>query len=156
MSKAGWMLAAAMLAAAPVTRAQTQDEPLRWQMRQSEEGVVLAYEQPDTDFQPIFFGCRLPQRRFSVVLEQADGLRPGQQVPVEFASEGGRVSLRLRVEHTEMGDFLRAELPYDPALGRVLAEGRTLRVTAAGRTERFPLANTRQGVAALAAACQPR
>lgn len=36
MSKAGWMLAAA----SPAVQAQD----LRWQMRQSAEGAVLAYE----------------------------------------------------------------------------------------------------------------
>ena len=71
---------------------------------------------------------------------------PGREVPVEFASEAGRVTLRLRAEITEFGDILAAQLPYDPALGRVIGEGRSLRITAAGRTETFPLAS----------ACGPR
>ncbi|MBR0659647.1 hypothetical protein [Neoroseomonas oryzicola] len=152
MSKAGWMLAIALMTAAGAVQAQD----LRWQVRQSAEGAVLAYEQPDTDFQPIFLGCLLPQRRFTVSLEGRRGVAPGRTVPVEFASEAGRVTLRLRAEITEIGDILTAHLPYDPALGQVIGEGRTLRVTVAGRAETFPLAGTKAGVAALAAACGPR
>ncbi len=152
MTKTGWLAAAVLLAALPPARA----EDLRWQTRQSAEGVVLAYEQPDTDFQPIFLGCALPERRFTVSLDQARGVPPGQEVAVEFASEAGRVTLRLRSESTELGDILRASMPFDPALGRLLAEGRTLRLTVAGRTDRMPLTGTRSGVTALAAACGAR
>ena len=152
MTKTAWLAVAVVLAGAPPAQA----EELRWQTRQSADGVVLAYEQPDTDFQPVFLGCALPQRRFTVSLDQARGVPPGREVPVEFASEAGRVTLRLRAESTELGDMLRAELLFDPSLGRVLAEGRTLRITVAGRTDRMPLAGTRSGVAALAAACGGR
>ncbi|NMJ42251.1 hypothetical protein GWK16_13440 [Roseomonas sp. JC162] len=151
MSKARWMLAVALGMASPAAHA----ESLRWQVRQSAEGAVLAYEQPDTDFQPIFLGCLLPQRRFTVSLGGTRGVPPGREVPVEFVSEAGRVTLRLRAEITELGDILTADLPYDPALGRVIGEGRRLRITVAGRTENFPLVGTRAGVAALAAACGP-
>lgn len=152
MSKVAWLAAAAVMTSGIAAQA----EELLWQTRQSADGVVLAYEQPDTDFQPIYLGCALPQRRFTVSLDQTRGVQAGRSVPVEFASEAGRVTLRLRAEAMEIGDILTATLPYDPALGRVLAEGRTLRITVAGRTDRYPLGNVRQGVAALAAACGPR
>jgi len=152
MMKTGFALILA-LAAGGAARAE---EPLRWQLRQSADGVVLAYEQPETDFQPIYLGCRLPERRFTVSLEQARGVRPGQTAAVDFASEAGRVTLRMRLEQMEMGDFLTAEMPFDPALGRVLGEGRSLRITVGQRTDTYPLTGTRQGVAALAAACGPR
>lgn len=152
MQKAGWTLVAVLIATSAAAGAQE----LRWQTRQSAEAVVLAYEQPDTDFQPILLGCVLPQRRFSVSLEGARGVPPGRETSVEFVSEAGRVTLRLRAEATELGDILTARMPFDPALGRVLAEGRTLRLIAAGRTETFPLTGTGAGVAALAAACGQR
>lgn len=140
-----------------VMAGSAQAEELRWQTRQSAEGVMLAYEQPETDYQPVFFACRLPDRRLLISLEHSrERVRAGREAEVTFASEAGRVVFRLRAERMELNDqiLLRGEAPFDPALVRLLAEGRTLRVTIAGETERFPLTGARQGAMALGAACR--
>ena len=153
MARTAWLAASFALVAA--SAAQAQPEVLRWQVRQAEEGVVVAYEQPDTDFQPVYFMCRRAGRRLSVMLDQAHGVPPGRDTLVEFASEGGRFALRMRAEQSEPNEpiILRGGTAYDPAVARMLGEGRTLRVTVAGSTDRFPLVGARQGASLLGAAC---
>lgn len=147
-------MAALTLAAASVAQAQERS----WQSRQAEDGVFLSYGAPDSDDTILAFSCRLPGRRFRVSYEgAATPVRPGREVSVEFASEAGRVTLRMRGEPNEMGaNLLSARPNFTQALRRLLAEGSTLRVTVAGQTNRIPLAGAQPGVAALATACSPR
>lgn len=152
MVKAAWVVAAFATAAGSAAQAET----LRWQMRQSPDGVVLAYEQPDTDFQPLFLKCRLPGRRLAVMLNSSRGIAPGRVAQVELSSEGGRVALRMRAETSELSDLpiLTGDMPFDPAVERMLTQGPALRISVGGTTDRIPLDGARQGAAALAAACR--
>lgn len=151
MARMAWLAGALAL----VVGSAAQAQGLRWQTRQSPDGVILAYEQPDTDFQPVFVMCRLPGRRLSVRIDPPRGMRVGEATVVEFVSEGGQAALRMRVEQSDPSEpiVMVGETAFDPAFARVLRDGMTLRVIAAGRTERYPLIGARPGATRLATAC---
>ena len=143
---------AALLALAAWPRPGAAQE-MRWEQRQGEGRLYLAYEVPETSDQSLLLVCDTARRSLALrYVDDRDRVRPGSTAALELASEGGRVLLRLPAEQEELGDVvvLAGELPMDAALLGVL-RGRQLRVTLEGETETIPLAGAQPGVAALAA-----
>lgn len=148
----GVLMGAMLLASVGPARAA---DDMQWQLREDPDGVVLAYEVPNTDDQALMLACTPRQRAISLQYDgDARRLRPGQSAQVELASEGGRLTLPLRAEPQEMDSLmlLVGQAPLTQALVAVL-QGRTLRITQAGTTRRIPLAGAQQGVATLVRIC---
>lgn len=136
--------------------ALARDQPLQWQTRQSADGFILAYEQPDSDNQPISFACEPPSAAVQVmVVPPHRAVRAGSRINVEFASEGGRARMTMLAERSELDDgvMLRGTVRLREGLGEVLARGGQLRLSFGRRSQTFPLAGSAEGVAALRRAC---
>lgn len=144
----------ALLATATPAAAQA----MRWEQRQGEGRLYLAYEVPESSEQSLLLVCDTARRRLSLrYVDDRDRVRAGTTAGLELASEGGRLGLRLPAQQEELDDqiVLAGDLPLDAALLRIL-RGQTLRVTLEGQTESIPLSGAQPGVAALEAGCGPR
>lgn len=140
---------------APVTLT-AQEQPLRWQTRSAPAFFILAYEQPETDNQPISFACDPPARELRVMVALPPGtLRAGSRLGVQFASEGGRTRIPMLAEQSELDDavMLRGTTRLHEGLAAVLARGEVLRLSFGQQSRTFPLAGSAAGVAALRHAC---
>lgn len=126
-----------------------------WQLRQSPESVVVAYEVPDTDDQPLAFFCTPDSKAFSInYLPGADRIRKGWQGVVSFSSEGGQVDVTMQAVEDELnGPSLEAKPDFDPDWSAVLGKGRTLKIGFLGKSEKIKLTGASRGAAALAKAC---
>lgn len=136
--------------------AASATEHLRRQLHEDAEGVLLAYDMPEADVQPLLLACRRRGGEVSTGLERVGtGLRDGMQAVAIFAPEGGRIALPMPAERTELNDqFLRhGRTAPDSGLIRLLAEGRTFTISVAGETQRIPLAGAHPGAAILRRDC---
>lgn len=126
-----------------------------WQLRQSPESVVLAYEVPNTDDQPLGLFCEPGSKAFSIsYLPGADKIRKGWEGVVSFSSEGGQVDVTMKAIEDEMsGPSLEAKSDFDPDWVPVLSKGRSLKIGFLGQSQRIKLTGATKGVAALARAC---
>lgn len=133
--------------------------PMQWQVHDGDPGPLLAWEQPETDNQPLLFACDAVRRvlGISLVHEPADA-RDGMTVETEWASEGGQARFAMRGQRVELDDLfiLTTETPLTPDLARLLSAGRTLTIRIGGRVETIPLEGAAAGVARLQRRCGSR
>ncbi|MGU3386415.1 hypothetical protein ACLBYG_18035 [Methylobacterium sp. D53M] len=130
-------------------------QEMRWQKREGDGRVHLAYEIPDSGAQSLALTCDTRGGQLSVdYYDDRDRARDGTRAEVEFASEGGTLSLPMRAKQLELDDqiVLQATTTLTQDWVRILS-GKTLRVTLSGDTQRIPLAGARTGLAALVAGC---
>lgn len=130
-------------------------QKMRWQKREGDGQIYLAYEIPDSGDQSLSLTCKTHGGQFSIdYYDDRDRTRNGTRVDVEFASEGGKLSLPMRAKQLEIGDqiVLRVTTALTRELVRILS-GTTLRVTLSGDAQRIPLAGAQNGLAALVAGC---
>jgi hypothetical protein len=131
-------------------------DELRWETRQTGEGRLLAWEEPETGEQNLAFFCRTGGRRIEIrLLENRERVRHGGIAPVDFASEGGRQRLAMKGEKQDPGDHLLlvAGIEADAAWRRLLTTGPALSVTLEGETEKVSLDGSHPGMVALFEAC---
>ncbi|WP_448950266.1 hypothetical protein [Labrys neptuniae] len=126
-----------------------------WQLRQAPDSVVLAYEVPDTDDQPLAFFCTPESKAFSLTyLPGADRIHKGWQGDVSFSSEGGQVDVPMQAVEDELnGLSLEAKPNFDPDWRAVLSKGSSLKIGFEGKSVRIKLTGAAKGAAALAKAC---
>ena len=151
-----WAALGMVAAAAPAFGAGAS---LEWQLRSGDAGPLLAWEQPETDMQPLLFACDANRRVVTISLvHEPDGAQDSMTVDTSWSSEGGRAQFAMQGRRVELDDLfiLTAETPLTPELTRLLAEGRVLRIAIGGREEIIPLEGSAAGVAALRQHCAPR
>ncbi|QEN88549.1 hypothetical protein FZC33_20560 [Labrys sp. KNU-23] len=148
------LLALSLLAGVAVATPALADA-YRWQLRQSPESVVLAYEVPDTDDQPLGLFCEPDGKAFSITYRPgADKIPKGWSGVVSFSSDGGQVDVPMQAVEDELsGLTLEAKAAFDPDWTVVLGKGRTLKIAFSGQSERIKLAGVAKGAGALAKAC---
>lgn len=133
--------------------------PMQWQVRDGDPGPLLAWEQPETDNQPLLFACDASRRvlGISLVHEPTDA-RDGMMVETEWSSEGGQARFAMRGQRVELGDLfiLTTETALTSDFARLLSGGRTLTIRIAGRVETIPLEGAATGVARLQRRCGAR
>lgn len=151
-----WAIWGLLALATPALAAGT---PMQWQVRDGDPGPLLAWEQPDTDNQPLLFACDVSRRvlGISLVHEPAEA-RDGMMVQTEWSSEAGQARFAMRGQRVELDDLfiLTAETALTPDFARLLSAGRTLTIRIAGRVETIPLDGAAAGVARLRRRCGAR
>lgn len=133
--------------------------PMQWQVRDGDPGPLLAWEQPDSDNQPLLFACDASRRVLGISLvHEPAGARDGMTVETEWVSEGGQARFAMRGQRVELDDLfiLTTETALTPDFARLLSAGRTLTIRIAGRVETIPLEGAAGGVAALRRRCGSR
>ncbi|ONG52605.1 hypothetical protein BKE38_14170 [Pseudoroseomonas deserti] len=145
----------ALLATLAALPAAAQE--LRWQTRPTGEGVIVAWEVPETGDQSLALFCRSGGRQIEMrLLEERDRARDGVTLPVDFATAGGQQRLSMKGEMQELGDalMLLGSFPADAAWRQLFTAGGALSITLAGETETVPLAGAAPAMTALFDACQ--
>src|SRR5262245_28826263 len=129
----------------------------RWLAANGAEGSALGYGTPETDDVLISFACPRATRQIVVTFaHEPVGARDGMRIGMELFSEGGRVMLDATGERDQLLDdnfLLRAKTTLNPALRRILTEGRTLSVMVQDGVEEIPLEGAAEAAAALIEAC---
>ncbi len=131
---------------------------MAWGFRSGDDGVVLAWEKPDTDQQIAGFSCNSATRRLNVFFNAEPGNTPnGVALPVTWSSEAGRVQLSMTGKRDEeMGLFvMQSQTSMTADLARVMS-GQTLTIQMQNKQTTIPLAGSAAGVAALVRQCGAR
>ncbi|HEY4254079.1 MAG TPA: hypothetical protein VGM87_22925 [Roseomonas sp.] len=151
-----WAACGMLAATAPAFGAGAS---LEWLLRSGDAGPLLAWEEPQTDMQPLLFACDADRRVVSISLvHEPEGAQDPMTVDTSWSSEGGHMQLAMQGHRIELDDrfVLTTETPLTPELGRLLAEGRVLRIAIGGHEEIIPLEGSAHGVATLREQCAPR
>ncbi|WP_159992860.1 hypothetical protein [Roseomonas sp. 18066] len=151
------LAALALLAGLSALPAAAQEQ--RWASRQTGEGLLMAWEIPETGDQSLALFCRRGGQRIEMrLLEERDRARDGSIVQVDFATAGGQQRLAMKGEMQELGDalMLLGGFEADAAWRKLLTGGGALSITLDGETETVPLAGADAGMTALFDACQRR
>jgi len=150
-SKAIFLLAPALVLQAATAMAK---DGLSWGIRQDGEGIVVAYEMPQTDDQRLFFSCNFASRSLTVrVPFFKEGMKGGAVTTARLSSSGGEADLTMKLESDDMGNHFEATTTLSPALQAVLRKGKSLTLRIEGETQSFPLAGGQKGFAVMAQRC---
>jgi len=145
----------AAVAALSCARTASADER-QWIGTANVDSVVLAYGMPASDDVAISFSCDLATKALTItiILEPADA-KDGMRVDAMLAAESGQIVLNATGQRLAMDDsfMLQATTRLDPALRRILTEGRTLSIRVPGSTDTLPLAGAREQAQKLIDAC---
>lgn len=149
-SKAIFLLAHALALPA----AAWADDGLTWGVRQDGEGIVVAYEMPQTDDQRLFFSCDFASKSLTVRIPFfKEGMKDNAVTTAKFSSSGGQADVGMKLISDEMGNHFEATTTLSPALQAVLRKGKSLTLRIEGETQNFPLAAGQKGFAVLAQRC---
>lgn len=148
----------AILLLAPALALQTAaalaKDGLSWGIRQDGEGIVVAYEMPQTDDQRLFFSCDFASKSLTVrVPFFKEGMKDKATTTAKLSSTGGQADLGMKLISDEMGNHFEAMTSLTPALQAVLRKGQSLTLRVEGETQSFPLAGGQKGFAVMAQRC---
>lgn len=136
------------------TAAVLADDGLSWGVRQDADGIVVAYEMPQTDDQRLFFSCDFASKSLTVRIPFfKEGMKDNAATMAKLSSSGGQADLPMTLISDEMGNHFEATTKLTPALQAVLRKGKSLTLRVEGETQSFPLAGGQKGFAVLAQRC---
>ena len=136
------------------TAAALADDGLTWGVRQDGEGIVVAYEMPQTDDHRLFFSCDFASKSLTVRIPFfKEGMKDNAVTTAKFSSSGGQADVAMKLISDEMGNHFEATTTLTPALQAVLRKGKSLTLRVEGETQNFPLAAGQKGFAVLAQRC---
>ncbi|MBA4223862.1 MAG: hypothetical protein C0458_24295 [Methylobacterium sp.] len=153
-----YMTSKAIFLLAPILAFQAAtawaDDGLTWGVRQDGEGIVVAYEMPQTDDQRLFFSCDFASKSLTVRIPFfKEGMKDNAVTTAKFSSSGGQADVSMKLISDEMGNHFEATTTLSPALQAVLRKGKSLTLRVEGETQNFPLAAGQKGFAVLAQRC---
>lgn len=148
----------AILLLAPALALQTAavlaKDGLSWGVRQDADGIVVAYEMPQTDDQRLFFSCDFASKSLTVrVPFFKEGMKENAATTAKLSSSGGQADIGMKLISDEMGNHFEATTTLTPALQAVLRKGQSLTLRLEGETQNFPLAGGQKGFAVMAQRC---
>ena len=150
-SKAIFLLAPALLLQ---NAAALANDGLSWGIRQDGEGIVVAYEMPQTDDQRLFFSCDFASKSLTVRIPFfKEGMKDNATTTAKLSSSGGQADLSMKLIRDEMGNHFEATTTLTPALQSVLRKGQSLTLRIEGETKSFPIAGGQKGFAVMAQRC---
>lgn len=129
-----------------------------WSAVADADGSALVYGTPGTDDVVIRLSCARATREITVGFRHEPvGAKDGMRIGMELFSEGGNLVLDATGHRLLLDDIfvLEAKTAWNPALRRLLADGRTLSVMVQDGVAEIPLAGAKDGIAALIEACGP-
>lgn len=136
------------------TTAVMAKDGLSWGVRQDGEGIVVAYEMPQTDDQRLFFSCDFASKSLTVrVPFFKEGMKDNAVSTAKLSSRGGQADLPMKLISDEIGNHFEATTTLSPALQSVLRKGQSLTLRIEGETQAFPLAGGQKGFAVMAQRC---
>ena len=136
------------------TAAALADDGLTWGVRQDADGIVVAYEMPESDDQRLFFSCDFASKSLTVRIPFfKEGMKDNAATTAKLSSSGGQADLGMTLISDEMGNHFEAATTLTPALQAVLRKGQSLTLRLEGETQSFPLAGGQKGFAVMAQRC---
>lgn len=153
-------LATALTALASVVEAPAtarDNEKPRWFGSNFDDGTtVLAYGIPDSDYVMLHFSCTVGKPVVSVNMQDEESTADeGAPMHVRLSGGGERIEFSEKAIPNEDsgGKDVKASLPLDDTLRRILTATGALEIVVDGHTKRYRMNGAAEPVAAMLAAC---
>jgi hypothetical protein len=158
-SPCGALLAVAMIAFMPgalvPAAAQGEEEP-RWFGGAYDNTTILAYGVPDSDYVMLHFSCTVGKPVVSVnVQDEESNAEEGAPMHVRLSAGGERIEFSEKAIPNEDSGCkdVRASLPLDDTLRRILTATDTLEIVVDGHAQHYGMKGAAAPAAAMLAAC---
>ncbi|MGB3538299.1 MAG: hypothetical protein WBA42_09075 [Mesorhizobium sp.] len=139
----------------PVTAQEGEEQP-RWFGSTDGRSTMLLYGVPDSDYVMLYFSCTVGKPMVSVnVQDEESRAEEGAAMQVRLSAGGEKVEFSEKAIPNEDsgGKDVKASLPLDDTLRRILTATGTLEIVVDGHTQRYALAGAAEPAAAMIAAC---
>lgn len=153
-------LAASLIALLPAVIssaiAQDEEKPHWFGSSFDERTTALAYGVPDSDYVMLTFACTVGKPVVSIyVQDEESSAEEGAAMRVRLSAGGERIEFSEKAIPNEDsgGKDVKASLPLDDALRRILTGGDPLEIVVDGHTQRYAMDDAAEPAAAMIAAC---
>ena len=139
----------------PVAAQEGEEQP-RWFGSTDGRSTMLLYGVPDSDYVMLYFSCTVGKPMVSVnVQDEESRAEEGAAMQVRLSAGGEKVEFSEKAIPNEDsgGKDVKASLPLDDTLRRILTATGTLEILVDGHTQRYALAGAAEPAAAMIAAC---
>lgn len=152
-------LAVAMIALLPAAvlpaTAQDEEKP-RWFGSTDGRSTMLLYGVPDSDYVMLYFSCTVGKPMVSVNVQDEESLaEEGAAMQVRLSAGGEKVEFSEKAIPNEDsgGKDVKASLPLNDTLRRILTATGELEILVDGHTQRYDMEGAAEPVTAMIAAC---
>lgn len=150
------ILIALMPAAILPVAAQEGEEQPRWFGSSDGRSTMLLYGVPDSDYVMLYFSCTVGKPVVNVnVQDEESSAEEGALMHVRLSAGGEKVEFSEKAIPNEDsgGKDVKASLPLDDTLRRILTATGDLEISVDGHTQRYDMQGAAGPVAAMIAAC---